>query len=87
MGRITRNLRGDDKLFGSMMKSPLFASHNFQCTVLLNQTVEKWMETIPEDKQKRVRHIQNEVSTKCFFFLFQLSSNLVAIFEEQIKKK
>lgn len=63
LGKFTPNLRRGNDLFGSI-KSPLFISHHFQCTVRLNKTVEKWIKTLAEDKQKRVRHIQNEVSTR-----------------------
>lgn len=62
LGKITPNFRRNGiELFGSI-KSPLFTSHHFQCTARLNESVEKWIKTLAEDKQKRVRHIQNEVS-------------------------
>lgn len=68
LGTITPQMRMSTELFRSL-KSSLFISHHFQCTVNLNENVEKWVETLAEDKQKRVRHIQNEVSFKiivCF---------------------
>lgn len=61
LGKITPNLRNGRELLGSI-KSPLFTSHHFQCTVRLNESAEIWIKTLTEDKQKRVRHIQNEVS-------------------------
>lgn len=63
--KIVPTLRssGRGELHGSMKFHPLIASHRLQCTVVLNETVEKWIGTLPEDKQKRVRHIQNEVGT------------------------
>lgn len=60
LGTITPNLRSG---FESI-KSPIFISHHFQSTVRLNENVGKWFETLAEDKQKRVRQIQNEVSRK-----------------------
>lgn len=71
LGTITSNLRRDSELFGSM-KSSLFISNRFQSTVRVNETVEKWFETLAEDKQKRIRHIQNEVSMQFFFKKFFL---------------
>lgn len=62
-GKITPTLRGGRELFGSI-KSPLFTSHHFECSVQLNESAETWIKTLAEDKQKRVRHIQNEVSIR-----------------------
>lgn len=70
LGRYTPNLRSGSELFGSL-KSPLFSSHHFQCAVRTNETVEQWIKTLAEDKQKRLRHIQSEVSinlAECFLF-------------------
>lgn len=70
LGRYTPNLRSGSELFGSL-KSPLFSSHHFQCAVRTNETVEQWIKTLAEDKQKRLRHIQSEVSINLAkFFLF-----------------
>lgn len=63
LGKITPTLRCGSELFGTI-KSPLFTSHHFQCTVRLNDSVETWIKTLAEDKQKRLRHIQNEVSIR-----------------------
>lgn len=72
-GKITPHLRSGRELFGSI-KPPLVISHQFQCTLQLNESVEKWIDTLADDKQKRVRHIQNEVSVRslsdfCFGFM------------------
>lgn len=74
LGKITPHLRSRRELFG-LIKSPLVISHHFQCTVRPKKSVEKWIETLTEDKQKRVRHIQNEVSLQSLsiFYLFYLS--------------
>lgn len=62
--KITPSIRCGNGLFSSI-KTPLKTIHHFQCSqVVLNETVEKWLGTLPEDKQKRVRHIQNEVSER-----------------------
>lgn len=82
LGKFTPNLRNGGDLFGSL-KSPLFTSHHFQCTVRLNQTAEKWIKTLAEDKQKRVRHIQNEVSIRQIsanFLLFLYKMNFLCNF-------
>lgn len=63
--KVTPKLRSATELFGTI-KSPLFTSHHLQCAVQLNESVEKWIKSLAEDKQKRVRHIQNEVSTKIY---------------------
>lgn len=60
-GKIAPNLRCGNELFRTI-KSPFYTIHNFQCTLALNESIDKWITTLPEDKQKRVRHIQNEVS-------------------------
>lgn len=70
LGRYTPNLRSGSELFRSL-KSPLFSSHHFQCAVRINETAEQWIKTLAEDKQKRLRHIQSEVSINLAkFFLF-----------------
>lgn len=66
LGKITPTLRCGSELFGSI-KTPLFTSHHFQCAVKLNDSVETWIKTLAEDKQKRLRHIQNEVSIRSIF--------------------
>lgn len=42
-------------------KLRLVTQGKYFCTLAPNETVEKWMLTLPEDKQKRVKLIQNEV--------------------------
>lgn len=66
LGKITPNLRSGRELFGSI-KSPLFISRHTESSLKLNESVEKWIVTLPEDKQKRIRHIQNEVGTLALF--------------------
>lgn len=60
-GTITPQLRISSELFRSI-KLPLFKSHHFQSTISLSENVEKWFQTLTEDKQKRVQHIQNKFS-------------------------
>lgn len=60
LGKIAPHLRSRSELLGSI-KPSLVTSHHFQCTLRTNESVEKWIQTLTDDKQKRVRHIQNEV--------------------------
>lgn len=46
---------------------PLMTFKNFDST-LINKTVEEWCKTLPEDQQKRIRLIQNEVGLFDTFF-------------------
>lgn len=63
LGRVTPCLRSRSELLGST-RTPLVKSQHYQCAIQRNESVEKWIETLTEDKQKRVRHIQNEVSVE-----------------------
>lgn len=50
------------------------------CTISPNETVEKWMTTLPEDKQKRVKLIQNEVPSNCLIMKRSIIVNSLNIY-------
>lgn len=58
--KISPNFWGNKEILRSI-KLPLITPTSFQCSLTTNESVEKWIKTLPEDKQKRVKHIQNEV--------------------------
>lgn len=48
--------------FLKQINMPFNISKLFQCS-FINKSVEDWMNTLPEDKRKRVKLIQNEVNS------------------------
>lgn len=59
--KFTSNLSKQNIILNSI-KYPLITSKKCQCSfIAYNKNVDNWIASLPEDKKKRIRFIQNEV--------------------------